>query len=111
MICVFVGVVYRYYESTRRKYLDDQPGRLSAKERNQRNTKVHNRQKQVVNFFVYLEFQQLFLQLYNRRKKLCKGDEQKFWNELTEKFMTEEETDSEHTDTFVQRRPWWRSER
>ena len=62
-------------------------------------------------FFVYLEFQQLFLQLYNRRKKLCKGDEQKFWNELTEKFMTEEETDSEHTDTFVQRRPWWRSER
>ena len=61
-------------------------------------------------FFVYLEFQQLFLQLYNRRKKLCKGDEQKFWNELTEKFMTEEETDSEHTDTFVQRRPWWRSE-
>ena len=62
-------------------------------------------------FFVYLEFQQLFLQLYNRRKKLCKGDEQKFWNELTEKFMTEEETDSEHTDTFVQRRPRWRSER
>ena len=62
-------------------------------------------------FFVYLEFQQLFLQLYNRRKKMCKGDEQKFWNELTEKFMTEEETDSEHTDTFVQRRPWWRSER
>ena len=49
MICVFVGVVYCYYESTRRKYLDDQPGRLSAKERNQRNTKVRNRQKQVVN--------------------------------------------------------------
>ena len=42
---------------------------------------------------------------------MCKGDEQKVWNELTEKFMTEEETDSEHTDTFVQRRPWWRSER
>ena len=49
---VFLGAVYRYYESTRQKHLDDQPGRLAAKERNQRNTKIRNRQKQVV-IFVY----------------------------------------------------------
>ena len=61
-------------------------------------------------FFVYIGILAAVFQLYNRRKKLCKENEKKFWNELTEKFMTEEETDSEHTDTFVQRRPSWRSE-
>ena len=47
-MCVFLGVVYHYYESTRRKYLDGQPGRLAARERNLRNTKIRNRQKQVI---------------------------------------------------------------
>lgn len=47
VVFVSLGVVYRYYESTRQKHLDGQPGRLAAKERNLRNTKIRNRQKQV----------------------------------------------------------------
>ena len=57
--------------------------------------------------FLYIRISilgELFPQVYNRRKKLCKETEKKFWNELTEKFMTEEETDSDDLDTFVQRR-------
>jgi len=39
--------VHRYYESRRRLYNDAQPGRLSAKEENDRKSKIRARQRQV----------------------------------------------------------------
>lgn len=45
--------------------------------------------------------------------KLCKEKERRFWSELSEKFMSEEETDIETimatTATLIKSKPQWRS--
>ena len=49
--CSFVdfiaGVVSRHFESRRRIFVDSQPERKDKKEINDRNTKIHNRRRQV----------------------------------------------------------------
>lgn len=50
--CCFVGfiaVVSRHFESRRRIFVDSQPERKDKKEINDRNTKIHNRRRQVNN--------------------------------------------------------------
>ena len=42
--------------------------------------------------------------------KLCKNKELKFWNELDEKYMTEEESDEYDPSVLMQHKPSWRSE-
>ena len=42
--------------------------------------------------------------------KLCKEKEIKFWSELNEKFMTEEESDEDDISILLQHKPSWRSE-
>ena len=40
-----LGVVYRQYDTKRRKFNDSQPGRLSAKQTSDRNNKLSSRQR------------------------------------------------------------------
>ena len=43
--------------------------------------------------------------------KLCKDREKKFWGQINEKYMTEEESDTSDPEVFIQLKPKWRSER
>ena len=42
-----IGAVYRQYDCKRRKFNDSKPERQSAKNSNDRNNKLRNRQRQV----------------------------------------------------------------
>ena len=42
--------------------------------------------------------------------KLCRDKEIRFWNELDEKFMMEEESDEDDSSILLQHKPSWRSE-
>lgn len=47
-LCIlFVGAVYRHFESRRRIYNDSQPSRLAAKKTNEKRNKIRSRQRQV----------------------------------------------------------------
>lgn len=50
-ICMLPGVVYRHYESRRRRYNDDQPSRLRAKQENDKRNKIRSRQRQACNTY------------------------------------------------------------
>ena len=41
---------------------------------------------------------------------LCMNKEIRFWNELDEKLMTEEESDEDDSSILLQNKPSWRSE-
>ena len=47
MYVIFIGAVYRYYESRRRIYNDSKPSRLAAKKTNEKKNRIRNRQRQV----------------------------------------------------------------
>ena len=47
MYVIFIGAVYRYYESRRRVYNDSKPSRLAAKKTNEKKNRIRNRQRQV----------------------------------------------------------------
>ena len=55
-ICVYyllffvVEAVSRYYESRRRLFNDSQPERQTAKQHNEKKTRIRNRQRQVIIF-------------------------------------------------------------
>ena len=51
-----------------------------------------------------------YIHSFERRMKLCKDKEMKFWNELDEKYMTEEESDDNDVSVLLQHKPSWRSE-
>ena len=53
----------------------------------------------------------LFLQLFDRRIKLAKGREADIMQTLNEKYMSDEETDTEDPQALVRRSPSWRSEK
>ena len=49
----------------------------------------------------------LSLQLYDRRKWLCKyPNEHNAWDSITPHYMSSEERDD---DSFIVHKPWWRS--
>lgn len=47
---VYLEAVHRLFESRRRMFNDSQPHCISIKESNDKKTKLHNRQKQVIIF-------------------------------------------------------------
>ena len=47
MYVIFIGAVYRYYESRMRIYNDSKPSRLAAKKTNEKKNRIRNRQRQV----------------------------------------------------------------
>lgn len=49
------------------------------------------------------------MQLYSRRLKLLKKKEKKFWLQIDDRYMSEEETDDDESNVFVRRKPSWRS--
>ena len=53
---VYLEAVYRYYESRRRMYLDEQPERAAIKAENDRKTKLKSRQRQVCICFSLYHF-------------------------------------------------------
>ena len=56
--------------------------------------------------FIYVSFNQ---QLYERRMKYAVHHEVAVMQKLSEKYMSNEETDSEDHSTFIRRSPGWRS--
>ena len=66
MYVIFIGAVYRYYESRRRIYNGSKPSRLAAKKTNEKKNRIRNRQRQVqLLMSVMYDFGQ------NYQKNLC----------------------------------------
>ena len=49
------------------------------------------------------------MQLYQRRMRICKKKEKKFWLMISDKYMSQEESD-EDSDVLAKSKPAWQSE-
>lgn len=54
----------------------------------------------------------IFLQLYNRRKKVLKGEKEAlYWSQISHTFMSNESSEDEGgTVSYIVHRPKWRSQ-
>jgi hypothetical protein len=87
------SAIYRYYESRRRKYRDEQLDRQGQAAQNNEATKSYSRKRR----------------LFEKRKKACKHNaEVQAWSTITPHYMSEEESDE---DEYVIHKPTWRSSR
>ena len=120
-ILTHAAAIYQYYESRRRKHRDEQDSRAASVACNQAATKKYCRKQRVSavqmanheqcnlgNYVHNTVIQHLLsLQLYDRRKRLCKyPSEHNAWDSITPHYMSLEESDN---DSFIVHKPWWRS--
>ena len=116
-VLTHAAAIYQYYESRRRKHRDEQASVAC----NQAATKKYCRKRRVsavqmanhelcnlgTTYITLTSNILLSLQLYDRRKRLCKyPSEHNAWDSITPHYMSLEESDN---DSFIVHKPWWRS--
>lgn len=111
-VCLcLTGSIHRHYESRRRLFNDSQPNRQGKALQTKLNSRRNASQKKVCNSHFSVKVWNLFsfVEMYEKRKKFLKGEEEiSKWASIGPCYMTEEsEADEEE---IRQHTPQWRSE-